>query len=341
MDKKYTVKYAKTAYKLNFTEDKTNLAVGLMHDNFTRYEKPELFELSLSLVKRYKNNGSKIKEHINLIPCKKEFFDYEVEESFTYLNLSNYWCAEDRTKLISQGGETDNFWEYIEWSVKIKEGIDTDLVKDWLDTYPTKIATYYPEIHIDQNNMSHPVTKTLKPNFFFLSYHMYKKEFFDFAHVLFQKNDDRALDVYHTETFVSLLSQHNDGYFISDRQRFKRLGNPHYLNLVRLYMYASNISPIFQRRVPKFQEYLTTIQFFSVLLICGQIVASMINNYYLRRHIMKSIIKIRDSKFYNDLIDRIIYYYTPNKEAISQKQATKLNKSLNPGVNHQKDEKNL
>ena len=341
MEKKYTVKYEEKANFINFTQDNTNLAIGLMFDNYTRYDKPEFFELTLSHVKIFKNNGSKVKTSINLIPCTREFFNEEVVSDFEFLNLGKFQCAEDRSLLVAEGGEFENLWQYTEWTIKIKKNVDYQLVETWLNTHPTKVAMYYPDLTIDQKNMTKPVTKLIRSQFFYLSNQMYKKEFFEFGNVRFDANDNRALDDYTRTKYLMLESKNNDGYFIRDRKINELLGNGHYRNIIRIYINSSNVSHTFQRRVNKIQEYLTTIQFFSVLLIMGQVLASIVNQYYLRKDIMKSVIKMRDCGFYNDLIDRITYYYTPNIEADTETKSSKLRPSLNPVIKHQKKEKNL
>jgi len=339
MERTYTLKFEKDAYNINFTKYQSSIAIGITLDNYTRYDIPQFIELTLSNVKFSKSNNTKVKTSIPLVPCSINDFHPDVRDQYDILGLKDLLCAENTTLVNADGGEFEDYWEYTEWSARLKdETVDdpTDF-KKLLDQYPMKLIIYYPEVTIDQKNLTNPVKQLLQSKYFHLYYDLYKKQIFEFSKVEFQTNDLRTTDEYYSNNYLTLKEEIFDTYGL-DRKTARALKNDNYKNLIRCYINSSRTSFIFQRRVGKIQEYLTTIQFFTVLLMVGQNAAVMLNNYYLRRSLMKSLIKIRNPDFFNNFIGKVENFYSNDEANYRSITGSKKNNQLEISNNNIKTE---
>ena len=325
MERTYTIKFEKDAYYINFTKYQSSIAIGVTLDNYTRYDIPQFIELTLSNVRFSKTNNTKKKIAVPLVPCRPEDFHPDVRDQYDILGLKHLVCAQNTSLVNADGGEFEDYWEYTEWSARLKDETvdDPTEFKKLLDQYPMKLIIYYPEVTIDQTNISNPVKQLLQSKYFHLYYDLYKKEIFEFSKVEFQTNDLRTLDEYFVNSYLTLKGVTVDNYGMN-RQVARAFNNDNYKNLIRCYINSSRTSFIFQRRVGKIQEYLTTIQFFTVLLMVGQNAAVILNNYYLRRNLMKSLIKIRNPEFFNNFIDKVETFYSndnANYTSVAKKES--------------------
>jgi len=329
MEKTYAVRHDEESYLLNFSSFNTSIAVGVTLDNYTRVDESlenELFDVTLSSVKFSKTNNTKIKQDIMLVPCQPENFHPDVRNNFQLLGLGHLKCAENIKLVNAKGGEFEDYWEYTEWTVKIKDTLiaNPTKLKEWLDKYPMKFIIYYPEVVFDHTNLTNPVHQVLQSKYFHLYYDLYKKEIFEISKFEFQTNDQLTKDEYKIQTYLTLNRLVSDAYGMN--RPFSKINeNSNYRNLVRIYINSSRTTYIVQRRMGKLIDFLTIIQFFTILIMIVQTVAVKINHYYLRRKIMKSIIKTRNPEFYNEFIDKIEYYYTPEESDTNKIEAEVIN----------------
>ena len=345
MERTYTLKFEQDAYNINFTKYQSSIAIGITFDNYTRFDIPQLVELTLSNVKFSKSNNTKVKTNIPLVPCNINDFHSDVRHQYDILGLKDLLCPEDTTLVISNGGEFEDYWEYTEWSASLREEAINDPTefKNLLDQNSMKFIIYYPEVTIDQKNLTHPVKQLIQSKYFHLYYDLYKKQIFEFAKVEFQTNDLRTTDEYYSNSYLTLKEVIFDTYGL-DRRKARDLKNSNYKNLIRCYINSSRTSFIFQRRVGKIQEYLTTIQFFTVLLMVAQNGAVMLNNYYLRRNLMKSLIRIRNPEFFNNFIGKVESFYLNDDVGYSSISSSKKNNQLeinNNNNNNNNENKNM
>jgi hypothetical protein len=244
---------------------------------------------------------------------------------YELFSLKDFYCPAPEFKkfLVSSGQEFEPIWQYMEWTVKLRENqIDKPDVENWLKKYPSKVVIYYPDISIDQKNMTDPATHLLNSKYFHLSYSEYKKTFFEFSSIESFVNDNPAFDKYDSGNYYpNLVDIYNDNYLITNRTELRLLKNDHFPNLVRNYIFSSTKSLVFKRKTRKIQDYLTTIQFVSILLIIGQYCATYVNNWYLRKSMMKEVIKIRDIDYFLSINEKI------NKQLQVESQAKKVSSS--------------
>ena len=138
-----TQKFEHEALFINYTENKMTFAFGLMFDNYTRYTHDDYFSLTLSFVTIDKLKNTKVKETIPVKNCKRSDFFNMSENDFDALDLNIMMCPQPSKLMVTQGGEAELIWSYLEFSVKLKTTDNIPEIREWLRQYPTKIALYH------------------------------------------------------------------------------------------------------------------------------------------------------------------------------------------------------
>ena len=293
------------APELNFTYREFKFAYALKYKNGTPVNYSQLpfleHSLNLSTINDY-NKKNKTKLILNKKPCDENDFNFTKEDyNLTSLNLTNYFCPTNNSKMFINGTELDPMFTYVDITFSINDNWLTsenlNYIKSILEKDPIYFYVIWTDTAVDVVNIENPLSYYIRSISGFLDFNFMQKLNLDFSALNF--TSDSAFFFEDSKSFnkINLRDSDTKMFFIQDRSKWipKIKEDDTGKEILKIYLRSAPDVIIYNRSYTKFDIFIGNYgglqsNVFMVLFV----IVGFLNEFWASQKVMNKILQFRE-----------------------------------------------